>query len=176
MSREVVYTLPYNWSKAVWIITSLYYLLCVAIVGVLVWAIVQGAVVGGVVGLVIAMPMLIAIALYCEGYAPQRLEVSASKITILRRFDSVTILTSTILSIETLDRKQISCITTMGGCGGLYGYFGTYSSRTLGQFRMYTTSMNNLLLVRTADGGKTVIGCADVSLLKKIVGNIAVFE
>ena len=176
MAREVVYTLPFNWSRAVWVVTTIYYLLCVAIVAVLIWAIVQGAVVGGVVGLAIAVPLLVAIALYCEGYAPQRLEVSAAKITILRRYDSVTILTSTILTIEKLDPKDIQWLTTMGGCGGLYGYFGSYSSRRLGQFKMYSTSLDNLLLVHTADGAKTVIGCADAALLKKIVGNIAVFE
>jgi hypothetical protein len=41
---------------------------------------------------------------------------------------------------------------------------------------MYATSMDNLFLIRTADGGKTVIGCTDAALLKKMVGSIAVFE
>ncbi len=176
MVREVVYTLPYNWSKMVWTITLGYFVVAVAIVGLLVWAMTQGAVVAGVVGLVIALPLLIAIAIYCEGYAPQRLEVSASQLTILRRFDSVTILCSTILSIEPLNPKDMSWLVTMGGCGGLYGYFGTYSSGRLGQFKMYATSMDNLFLIRTADGGKTVIGCTDAALLKKMVGSIAVFE
>ena len=176
MAREVVYTLPYNWSRAVWVITFSFFIVAVAIVGVLAWAIMQGAVVGGVVGLVIALPILVAIVLYCEGYTPQRLEVSASQLTILRRFDSVTILCSTILSIEAISVKDMSRTVAMGGCGGLFGYFGTFSNRQIGQFKMYATSMDNLLLIRTADGDKIVIGCADVALLKKMVGNIAVFE
>ena len=86
MLREVVHTLQFVWSRTVWVITFGYFIMAVAVIGLLIAAIAQGAVAAGVIGLVVALPILIAIALYCEGYSPQRLELSASQITVLRRY------------------------------------------------------------------------------------------
>lgn len=165
MSREVVHTLQYNWSRTVWVITFGFFILAVAVIGLLIAAIAQGSVVAGVIGLVIALPIFVAIALYTEGYSPQRLEVSASQITVLRRYNSVTIPRSAILSITPLTKQDMRWTTSMGGCGGLYGYFGTFSNRRLGQFTMYATTMENLYLITTADGKKCVINCSEPQLL-----------
>ena len=167
MAREVVHTLPYNWSKTVWVITFSFYIVAVVVIGLLIATIAQGAVVGGVIGLVVALPIFVAIAVYCEGYGPQRLEVSESQITVLRRYNSVTIPRSTILAIKPLSEKDMRWITNMGGCGGLYGYFGTFSNRRLGEFTMYATAMKNLYLLTTADGKKCVINCSEPKLLQK---------
>ena len=168
--REVVHTLQFNWSRTVWVITFGFYILAAVVIGVLVHAIAMGGVVVGIVGLVVALPIFISIAVYCEGYGPQRLEVSASQITVLRRFESVTIPRSTILTIEPLMAKDMAWTVTMGGCGGLYGYFGTYKNRRLGQFTMYATAKDNLYLLTMADGQKIVIGCSEPELLQKIEG------
>ena len=165
MSREVVHTLQYNWSRTVWVITFGFFILAVAVIGLLIAAIAQGSVVAGVIGLVIALPIFVAITLYTEGYSPQRLEVSASQITVLRRYNSVTIPRSAILSITPLTKQDMRWTTSMGGCGGLYGYFGTFSNRRLGQFTMYATTMENLYLITTADGKKCVINCSEPQLL-----------
>ena len=165
MSREVIHTLQYNWSRTVWVITFGFFILAVAVIGLLIAAIAQGSVVAGVIGLVIALPIFVAIALYTEGYSPQRLEVSASQITVLRRYNSVTIPRSAILSITPLTKQDMRWTTSMGGCGGLYGYFGTFSNRRLGQFTMYATTMENLYLITTADGKKCVINCLEPELL-----------
>ena len=165
MLREVVHTLQFNWSRTVWVITFGFYIVAVAIIGLLIATIAQGAVAAGVIGLVIALPIFIAIALYTEGYSPQRLEVSASQITILRRYNSVTIPRSAILSITPLTKQDMRWTTSVGGCGGLYGYFGTFTNRRLGQFTMYATAMENLYLITTADGKKCVINCSEPQLL-----------
>ena len=165
MLREVVHTLQFNWSRTVWVITFGFYIVAVAVIGLLIATIAQGAVVAGVIGLVIALPIFIAIALYTEGYSPQRLEVSASQITILRRYNSVTIPRSAILSITPLTKQDMRWTTSVGGCGGLYGYFGTFTNRRLGQFTMYATAMENLYLITTADGKKCVINCSEPQFL-----------
>ena len=165
MLREVVHTLQFNWSRTVWVITFGFYIVAVAIIGLLIATIAQGAVAAGVIGLVIALPIFIAIALYTEGFSPQRLEVSASQITILRRYNSVTIPRSAILSITPLTKQDMRWTTSVGGCGGLYGYFGTFTNRRLGQFTMYATAMENLYLITTADGKKCVINCSEPQLL-----------
>ena len=165
MLREVVHTLQFNWGRTVWVITFGFYIVAVVVIGLLIATIAQGAVAAGVIGLVIALPIFIAIALYTEGYSPQRLEVSASQITILRRYNSVTIPRSAILSITPLTKQDMRWTTAVGGCGGLYGYFGTFTNRRLGQFTMYATAMENLYLITTADGKKCVINCSEPQLL-----------
>ena len=142
-----------------WAITFGYFIVAVGVLSLLVWTITLGAVAAGVVGLVIALPVLLGIVFYCEGYSPQRLEVSQSRITILRRYDSVTILRSTVLDITPISRKDMSWTIAQGGCGGLFGYFGNFSNRRLGHFTMYATSFDNLCLIRTADGRRVVINC-----------------
>ena len=54
MAREVVHTLPYRWSKIVWIITFSFFIVAVAVIGLMIATIVHGGVVGGIIGLIIA--------------------------------------------------------------------------------------------------------------------------
>ena len=96
---------------------------------------------------------------------PQRLEISQSQITVLRRYDSITIPRSLILSIVPLEPKDIKRVYTDGGCAGLFGYFGGFRSKQLGRFKMYATSMDNLYLITLSDGRKIVIGCTEPKLL-----------
>ena len=128
----------------------------------------MGSVVTGIVVLVIAMPVLLGILIYCEGYSPQRLEVSESRLTILRRYDSVTILRSTVLEITPLEAKELSGTISVGGCGGLFGYFGTFRNRRLGSFTIYATSKEGLYLIRTSDRKQIVVGCSDRDILQKM--------
>lgn len=169
MESNRVYTVAFPWSARVWIITSLYFLFAVVLISLLIYTMVAGGIVGGIVGLVIALPILLGIVFYCEGYSPQRLEISSSAITVLRRYDSVTIPNSIILDITSLSSKDMSWTVSAGGCGGLFGYFGTFSNRRLGQFTMYATTKKNLFLIRTADGKSVVISCSEPKVMQKIV-------
>lgn len=165
MARERVYTLPMVWSKRVWTITLLYYAVAVVLVGMLVYLLFNGATAAAVAGLVVALPVLVGIMIFCEGYSPQRLEISESQITVLRRYDSITILRSTILSIKPLESKDMKRVYTDGGCAGLFGYFGGFRSKQLGHFKMYATAMDNLYLISLSNGRKVVIGCTEPKLL-----------
>ena len=166
MARETVYTLPFRWSKAVWAITLLYYIGAVVLIGMLIRLLFGGAIFAGIVALIIATPIVVGIVVYCEGYSPQRLEISASQITILRRYNSITILRSAIVSIRPLQKKDMSWTINLGGCGGLYGYFGSFRNRQLGEFTLYATAMDNLYLITLSNGQKVVIGCDEPKLLQ----------
>lgn len=170
---QSVYTVEFLWSRTVWIITSLYFLFAVTLISLLIYTMVIGGVVVGIIGLVIALPILLGILIYCEGYSPQRLELWSDRVVILRRYDSITIYRDDILSITALASKDLRGIYNIGGCGGLFGYFGSFTNRGLGQFSMYATEMRNLFLVRLKSGKKVVINCSEP---KKIESFIAVSE
>ena len=165
MTRETVYTLPFVWSKTVWAFTLIFFAGSVIYIGMLVYLIFNGTTIAAVAGLVVSLPVLVGIMIFCEGYSPQRLEISKSQITVLRRYDSITIPRSLILSIVPLEPKDIKRVYTDGGCAGLFGYFGGFRSKQLGRFKMYTTSMDNLYLITLSDGRKIVIGCTEPKLL-----------
>lgn len=165
MTRETVYTLPFVWSKTVWAFTLIFFAGSVIYIGMLVYLIFNGTTIAAVAGLIVALPVLVGIMIFCEGYSPQRLEISQSQITILRRYDSITIPRSLILSIVPLEPKDIKRVYTDGGCAGLFGYFGGFRSKQLGRFKMYATSMDNLYLITLSDGRKIVIGCTEPKLL-----------
>lgn len=165
MARERVYTLPFVWSKTVWAFTLVFFAGSVIYIGMLVYLIFNGTTIAAVAGLVVALPVLVGIMIFCEGYSPQRLEISESQITVLRRYDSITIPRSMILSIEPLEPKDMKRVYTDGGCAGLFGYFGGFRSKQLGRFKMYSTSMDNLYLITLSDGRKIVIGCTEPKLL-----------
>lgn len=165
MTRETVYTLPFVWSKTVWAYTLIFFAGSVIYIGMLVYLIFNGTTIAAVAGLIVALPVLVGITIFCEGYSPQRLEISQSQITVLRRYDSITIPRSLILSIVPLEPKDIKRVYTDGGCAGLFGYFGGFRSKQLGRFKMYATSMDNLYLITLSDGRKIVIGCTEPKLL-----------
>ena len=165
MVRERVYTLPFVWSKTVWAFTLIFFAGSVIYIGMLVYLIFNGTTVAAVAGLVVALPVLVGIMIFCEGYSPQRLEISQSKITVLRRYESITIPRSMILCIVQLEPKDMKRVYTDGGCAGLFGYFGGIRSKQLGRFKMYATSMDNLYLITLSDGRKIVIGCTEPKLL-----------
>lgn len=165
MARERVYTLPFVWSKTVWAYTLIFFAGSVIYIGMLVYLIFNGTTAAAVAGLVVALPLLVGIMIFCEGYSPQRLEISESQITVLRRYESITIPRSMILSIEPLEPKDMKRVYTDGGCAGLFGYFGGFRSKQLGRFKMYATSMDNLYLLTLSDSRKIVIGCTEPKLL-----------
>ena len=165
MARETVYTLPFVWSKTVWAYTLRFFAGSVIYIGMLIYLIFNGTTIAAVTGLIVALPVLVGIMIFCEGYSPQRLEISQSQITVLRRYDSITIPRSLILSIVPLEPKDIKRVYTDGGCAGLFGYFGGFRSKQLGRFKMYATSMDNLYLITLSDGRKIVIGCTEPKLL-----------
>lgn len=165
MARERVYTLPFVWSKTVWAFTLIFFAGSVIYIGMLVYLIFNGTTIAAVAGLVVALPVLVGIMIFCEGYSPQRLEISQSQITVLRRYESITIPRSMILSIVQLEPKDMKRVYTDGGCAGLFGYFGGFRSKQLGRFKMYSTSMDNLYLITLSDSRKIVIGCTEPKLL-----------
>lgn len=141
----------------VWFLTSLLILFALlSAVAFVYCAIIKGDVAGW--GFLFVTALLAAIIFGCEGYSPQRLELDDEKIVVLRRYDSVVLLRSNIASIRPLARRELGFVSAMGGCMGLFGYFGSFRNRSLGTFRMYATSFDNLYLIELFNGDKFVVG------------------
>ena len=114
---------------------------------------------------VIFLPTILA----CEGLAPQRLEIGADAIVILRRYKSIVLERENIKSIEPLTKRDMRGAIRTCGVGGLFGYFGYYYSNKLGSFKLFATSFDNLYLIKLWSGKTIVLSCAEPDKMDKFL-------
>lgn len=161
-SNKLFYTVPFVWNRMLWVMTFAVFALWL---GVSCWQLYtiftsEGAVVT-LMSFLLFNGIMLATVLVCEGYAPQRLEIGEDKIVVLRRYNSVTIRRDEVKSVERLPDNAMRWAMRTGGVGGLFGYYGSYYSRTIGSFTLYATSFRNLYLIRKWDGKSVVISCSE---------------
>ena len=162
MSSKRFYTVPFVWSKTVWVITFATFALWIGFSIFQLYQIFTAESVGvSVVSLIVFNVVMLATILLCEGYAPQRLEIGESKLVILRRYKSVTIHRHEILRIERLPDTALRSVVRTFGVGGLFGYFGQFYSSKIGSFSLYATRLDNLFLIERCNGKKIVVSCAE---------------
>lgn len=161
------YTIPFAWGRAVWCITFAFFALWVGVSGGLLFAIFTGEnVMALTLSCILFNVVMLAVMLVCEGYAPQRLEIGADSIVVLRRYDSINIYRSQLKSIERLPDDALRYALRAGGVGGLFGYFGRFYTRKLGYFSLYATRLDNLFLLTRYDGGRIVLSCDEPHLME----------
>lgn len=162
MGDKSFYTVPFVWSKTLWVLTFAVFGLWIGLSGWFLWQICTSnsnseLITELIVLNVIMLPMI----LICEGLAPQRLEISKKKLVILRRYKSVTIHADEVLSVDRLPKNALRGAVRTCGVGGFFGYFGRYYQGSIGAFQLYATSFDNLFLIRLANGKKIVISCSE---------------
>ena len=162
MGNKGFYTVPFVWSKSVWVITFSFFILWVGISAFMLYEIfTQAGNTESLVGLIVFNIIMLPTVLACEGLAPQRLEIGDKQIVILRRYKSVVINRDEIESVQPLSKSDFRGVVRTCGVGGLFGYFGHYYSGKLGSFRLYATSFQNLFLIKLWSGKSVVISCAE---------------
>ncbi len=162
MSHKRFYTVPFVWSKTVWVITFATFALWIGVSIFQLYQIFMAEAAGApIVSLVVFNVIMLPMILLCEGYAPQRLEIGESKLVILRRYKSVVIHRHEILRIERLPDRTLKSTVRTFGVGGLFGYFGRFYAGKIGSFSLYATRLDNLFLIELVDGRKIVVSCAE---------------
>ena len=162
MKSKVFYTVPFVWDKRLWVMTFVVFILWICVSVFLFYNIfTQENSTESLISLLLFNAIMLPTILACEGYAPQRLEVGEDKIVVLRRYKSVVITREEIKSVERLPANAMRGAIRTAGVGGLFGYYGSYYSRSIGSFKLYATSFDNLYLIRKWDGKCIVISCAE---------------
>lgn len=162
MGNKGFYTVPFVWSRSVWVITFSFFILWVGLSGYMLYEIfTQTENTEPLIGLIVFNLIMLPTMLACEGLSPQRLEIGESQIVILRRYNSVVIRRDEIKSIEKLPENAMRGAIRTGGVGGLFGYFGKFYTRSIGSFSLYATGSNNLFLIRKWDDKNIVVACAE---------------
>lgn len=83
------------------------------------------------------------------GYMPIRLTIGNDKIILHRLFGSINIPIKDIIAIKAIPNSETAFSIRIFGSGGLFGYLGKFKNKILGNYTMYATNVNELILIRT---------------------------
>ena len=83
-------------------------------------------------------------------------KLTADELIIHRLFSDKRIERQQIMSVELIDKDNIGWAIRIFGSGGLFGYYGTFSSTKLGSMTWYATRRDRTILVKT-NGLKKII-------------------
>lgn len=101
---------------------------------------------------------LIASVLFAYSLMPVRLSVNPEQVTIKRPFNTLDIPMKDIVEIKSIQKQSLKNSIRTFGSGGLFGYLGYFYNKELGNYTMYTTETENLILIRT-NIKKYVLSC-----------------
>jgi hypothetical protein len=93
---------------------------------------------------------LLLVAFLARALAPTGFSIEGNAVKVLRRLRPVSIPLSRLRAAGPV-RRPLARSIRLGGSGGLYGWYGRYWSRALGQFRVYATRTGNLVQLDTPD-------------------------
>ena len=83
------------------------------------------------------------------GYMPIRLTIGNDKIILHRLFGAINIPIKDIIAIKAIPNSETAFSIRIFGSGGLFGYLGKFKNKILGNYTMYATNVNELILIRT---------------------------
>lgn len=83
------------------------------------------------------------------GYMPIRLTIGNDKIILHRLFGAINIPIKEIIAIKAIPNSETAFSIRIFGSGGLFGYLGKFKNKKLGNYTMYATDINELILIRT---------------------------
>lgn len=103
-------------------------------------------------------------------YAPIRLKANGDKITIRLLLVLREIPLNEVIEVRKLSKFEVSGSIRTFGSGGLFGYLGCFKNNKLGNYTMYATEWNNLVLIRT-NNKKYVISCTKAQDLVEYINS-----
>lgn len=80
---------------------------------------------------------------------PLRLIIGSDKITLHRLIGSIHIPFKDIIELKAIPNSETAYSIRVLGSGGLCGYLGKFKNKKLGNYIMYATNLNELILIRT---------------------------
>ena len=75
--------------------------------------------------------------------------IGGDKIILHRLFGAINIPIKDIIAIKAIPNSETAFSIRIFGSGGLFGYLGKFKNKKLGNYTMYATNVNELILIRT---------------------------
>lgn len=105
---------------------------------------------------------------------PLRLTIENNKIILHRLIGSIHIPLKDIIELRGIPNSETAYSIRLFGSGGLCGYLGKFRNEKLGNYTMYATNLNELILIRT-DRKAYVFSCKNrdkfIESFNSLLGN-----
>jgi len=100
---------------------------------------------------------LISVYFISYGFSTKAYQLTQNEVIIHRLLGNVKIKRSEILSVEIIEKEQMGWLIRTFGVGGLFGYWGRFSSSKLGSMTWYATRKDKIVLITKINNKKIVI-------------------
>jgi hypothetical protein len=100
---------------------------------------------------------LISVYFISYGFSTKAYQLTQDEVIIRRLLGNVKIKRSEILSVKIIEKEQMGWLIRTFGVGGLFGYWGRFSSSKLGSMTWYATRKNKIVLITKINNKKIVI-------------------
>lgn len=97
-------------------------------------------------GFIAILPVFLLL-LITWGFHPSYYLLSPQEITIKRPFGDIRIPLSDIDEFENLTKEEMGFPIRLFACGGLFGHYGLYNSKAWGNYYMWCTNTNDMLMI-----------------------------
>ena len=90
-------------------------------------------------------------------YKPNAYTILSNQIIIHRYINNVVIEKTEIKSVTKIEKEELKGTFRLFGVGGLFGYYGKFSSFKMGAMTWYATRRNNYVLIITSSFKKIIL-------------------
>jgi hypothetical protein len=97
-------------------------------------------------GILACLPVFLLL-LITWGFHPSYYLLREEEIIIKRPFGNIRIPLSDIENLESLTKEEMGFPIRLFACGGLFGHYGLYNSKALGNYYMWCTNTNEMLMI-----------------------------
>ena len=84
---------------------------------------------------------------FTSSYAPRGFLVDETGVTVVRKISPVHIERNAIRRVTHIEADRFMKSTRVWGNGGLFGYYGSFRNKALGNFKMFATNRGNGILI-----------------------------
>lgn len=151
MKTNKITTFPCSWSMGVTFLTAITVIIMV-VSAYFVWT--EGLIWLKYLLIIIFLATIIGVL----GLMPLRLTIGNDKIGLHRLIGAIYIPFKDIIELKAIPNSDTAFSIRLFGSGGLFGYLGKFRNKKLGNYTMYATNLNELILIRT-DRKSYVFSC-----------------
>jgi hypothetical protein len=105
------------------------------------------------------LPLLLLLIVYLRAFIfrPVSYEITNDSLIIHRPAKDITIPRERLNKVEIIDKEKMKSKTAVLGISGLFGYFGKFENKSIGNFTLYATRRNKTVLIETSDNKKVIV-------------------
>jgi hypothetical protein len=134
-------------------------------------AVSNGMALSAFIGKIFLLLILISIVLFTFLFSIKDYAVNDNTLFIQRWINTIKIPFSEIKTVRVLNDNDMGMVFRTFGVGGLFGYFGKFSSSKLGSITYYATQNKNKVFVELKSGKKIVITPDDTGIVGELSDN-----